>query len=503
MKKQHERKIKSASSCKNTVILYHDRCSDGFSAAWAVWKKFRNRAEYIGVLHQTSPPDGLSGKDIYMVDFSYESDVMKVIKKKANKLVVIDHHVSAIENIKHSDEYIFDNNKSGAVLSWGYFHKNKKLPKLLEYIQDRDLWRWELPNSKKLLVAIDMFKFDFNIWDKLAKDFESYSGRKKYIKIGEILLNYKDGLVEGASKNFERIVFEGKTSFVVNSGLFESEIGDYLVNSGAEIAIIWQKTKDGIRVSLRSPSYVDVSEIAKKYGGGGHKQASGFLIKDGRFPWKVVIDKSDMVDIATKGIDVKKYVKILEKRIKMLESKIFGLNKLVDSDFLTGLYNRSGFLKEVLKFLNDIVKEEALRKSGVKRKISINNLTFLFIDVVKFKKVNDLYGHRVGDIVLKKIANILLENVRDIDIVARWSGDEFVVVLIGDDLDDAQNSISRIKIAVEKAIKKEKRYKLPKINIGAASVYEKNRCPKLITNVEKLLDLADKRMYKDKKFEEK
>lgn len=60
----------------------------------------------------------------------------------------------------------FDMTKSGAVLTWEYFH-DKSVPKLLLHIQDRDIWKWSIPGSDEILTALDCYPQEFEIWDDL------------------------------------------------------------------------------------------------------------------------------------------------------------------------------------------------------------------------------------------------------------------------------------------------------------------------------------------------
>jgi len=271
----------------NIVIAYHKGCPDGFTGAWVAWTKFKKTADYVELSHQSLPPSLFNNKEIYMIDFAYPASLMKKIRKNAKKLIVLDHHISSKNDIKEADVFVFDNNKSGAVLAWEYFYKNKKIPNLAKYIQDRDLWTWKLPHSRELLSAVDLRKQDFKTWQKIAEDFQNAVKRKKYYQEGVLLLKYRDELVDRLVKNHMKASFCGHDALVVNSPIFESEIGGYLVEKGAKIVIIWRYVRDGIRVSLRSAKNVDVSKISEKYGGGGHKNASGFLIKTfSKIPWK-------------------------------------------------------------------------------------------------------------------------------------------------------------------------------------------------------------------------
>ncbi len=274
---------------KKVLVIYHDKCTDGFTSAWVAWTKFGNKADYVGSMHYNTYDD-VDGKDVYMVDISYEEYGLKKIKEKANKLIIIDHHISVkdVAN-KFADEFIFNEKKSGAFLAWKYFYPKKKIPKLIEYVQDRDLFKWKVSKSKEMCLVLDSFPFDFKIWDKLSKEFDSKKKNEEYYKKGKLLVNYQNNLINRALNTASKVIFEDHEALIVNSPLLESDIGNNLLNMGVNIGIIWYETEYGIKVSLRSNKKVDVSILAKKYGGGGHKMSSGFFIKNkNNIPWKYV-----------------------------------------------------------------------------------------------------------------------------------------------------------------------------------------------------------------------
>ena len=135
---------------KKIVILYHKNCTDGFGAAWAGWKKFKNKAEYIAVDPQILPKKRIINKDIYILDNCYPKQILEKLKKDNKKVIVIDHHISNKEIIKNASAYVFNNNHSGAVLAWKYFNPNKKTPILLRYIEDQDLWNFKIRNTRDI-----------------------------------------------------------------------------------------------------------------------------------------------------------------------------------------------------------------------------------------------------------------------------------------------------------------------------------------------------------------
>lgn len=275
---------------KKIVVLYHGGCKDGFGAAWAAWKKFGARAEYIGVNQGEPFPNNLKGKRVYTLDFSYPFDITKKLLKIAKSLVVIDHHISSKKAIQLVPEHVFNNDftHSGAALSWKYFHPEKKVPELLKRIEEVDIWKWNLPNTRELFASLETYDTNFILWNKIANDWESAHKRQKYLKEGEAILKYQDYLIKKAIENSEEVRFLGQRALAANFALsLNSEIGDAMRKKGYSLGIIWQKKGNEIVVSLRSTNKVDSSKIAARFGGGGHKKAAAFRLPiNQKFPWK-------------------------------------------------------------------------------------------------------------------------------------------------------------------------------------------------------------------------
>lgn len=125
---------------------------------------------------------------------------------------------------------------------------------------------------------------------------------------------------------------------------------------------------------------------------------------------------------------LKKEIKDLKKQLASVERERQKFQQLAERDFLTGLYNRHGFVREVDRFLAQM---KADRKLGRKRRaVVVRAISIIFIDVDDLKHVNDTFGHKKGDKYLHSIARVLSSQVRDIDIVGRWGGDEFIIALV-------------------------------------------------------------------------
>lgn len=274
---------------KNIVVVYHGDCPDGFSGAWAVWKKFGSRARYVGASDRVNPPTGLDKKEVYFIDWVYPLSTTLRLKRRVKKLVAIDHHITVEAATKTADVWRYDINHSAAVLAWKYFHPKKPLPKLFRYIEDYDLWRFRLPNTKEVGAFLDLVPFGFRDWSRVVTKVEQEASRRKVIEFGRSIRKYQEKMVVEVADNAHQVLFEGHKVFAVNAPVLHSDLGHYIATKHPPFAIVWWEKKDrSIRVSLRSIGF-DVERIARKYGGGGHKTAAGFSLPAGRpLPWKPV-----------------------------------------------------------------------------------------------------------------------------------------------------------------------------------------------------------------------
>ena len=288
MTKLLERREKSRKISKDIVVLYHSNCTDGFGGAWAAWKKFGNKAEYVNVIHQTPVPKGLKNKYIYSVDFTYPEPIIKKLISENKRVTAIDHHISAKEVTQLTEKYSYALHHSGSVLSWLYFHPNKPVPKILQYAEDGDLWKFKLPRSREVLAYLDLFNFDFKVWEKLARELENPKKRKKWFENGKLILRHEKKMVDRLlANNTEEVLFAGYKTLAINSADFASELGNLMSKKLPPMGIVWRKISGQILVSLRSNGKADVSKLAQRFGGGGHKAAAGFsLPADAKLPWK-------------------------------------------------------------------------------------------------------------------------------------------------------------------------------------------------------------------------
>ena len=268
------------------VVIYHNPCSDGFGGRWVAERYLRKNAVgnvyYISANYGEEPYEHVEGANVLIIDFSYDANVIKEMLTKVNKLLILDHHASAERKlVDFPDNSYFDMTHSGAWLAWKYFYPDDEVPKLIEYIQDRDLWTNKLPGTEAFSLYFQTFvPFKFESYEEYFDDKDV----EKAIELGKPMISYRDQMVKqlaGNAKLIETKTNEGKkiTYYLVNCNAFISELGNYL-SQKADFAVIWFcnnfKDNNVLQVKLRSDNRFDVSRFADQFGGGGHPNASGY-----------------------------------------------------------------------------------------------------------------------------------------------------------------------------------------------------------------------------------
>lgn len=272
------------------AVLYHGGCPDGFSGAYAAWKKFGDTAEYIPVKHGRPAPEGLSGRKLYFVDFCYPQEIMDTLVATAASVTVLDHHLGNRNVVETMPEYVFDDTRSGATIAWSYFHPDTPVPVLLKYVEDGDRYVFKLPDSRAVLAYAYAQQFSFEEWDHLVREFEDDQTRAQLIEKGKIYAEHFAILVEQIANKAVLVSFEGYECYLAGAAdMFTSDVGNRLARLKPPLCLIANLHGDVLNVSLRSDPSIDVSAIARKYDGNGHPQASAFRLSWGDpLPWAVI-----------------------------------------------------------------------------------------------------------------------------------------------------------------------------------------------------------------------
>lgn len=266
-----------AASPKN-LCIWHAHCVDGFGAATVVnkyYKKQKDVCEFHAGVYNDPPPD-VTGKHVCLVDFSYTREIVQQMLETAASVTIIDHHKSAIENLTglvHPKlQLVFSDEHSGAVLTWKYLFPYLDVPKLLLHIEDRDMWRFEMPGTPEIIAALYSYELDFDAWEPLTAE-------GLYLD-GVAVLRAHNKLVTNLTRQSpQRHLIGGHEVPVHNAGRdLSSDVGNIMAR-GYPFSATYYDTDEHRVFSLRSSATgIDVSEIAKLYGGGGHKHAAGFRI---------------------------------------------------------------------------------------------------------------------------------------------------------------------------------------------------------------------------------
>jgi uncharacterized protein len=290
------------------LVIYHNNCADGFCAAYVARQRYPE-ATFMPLDHGLEPPyAAVEGKDVLVLDFSWPSrSTCETLARYAKSFRILDHHKTAQGTLAGLPFATFDMKRSGAGLAWDYlfgkdahekigeiFVPPSPRPWFVNYAEDYDLWKFELPESRAVNAYIQSFPFEFTVWDRnIAGDFVDRAAAHGATCLRQAAKLIAEGVRQA---QFGKLFFLDEKGYVheygvaVVSALYTNcgEIGEALAERpDVDVAMIWFERYDGqMRFAVRSKhtGNVDVSQIAKAKLGGGHKTAAGFTlsISEGR-----------------------------------------------------------------------------------------------------------------------------------------------------------------------------------------------------------------------------
>lgn len=258
------------------LCIYHDNCADGFTAAWVVNNAFDGKIEFHAGVYQQPPPD-VTNRDVILVDFSYKRPVLEAMIAQASSVTILDHHKTAEADLKDlvGATTVFDMTRSGCRITWDYYFPSASPPQLLLHVEDRDLWKFSLYGTREIQAAVFSYPYDFAVWDMLMRsnidnlreDGEAIE-RKHFKDINELLPVVTRPMNIATYK-----------VLVANLPYTFSSDAAHKLAKDKPFGACYYDTPEGRVFSLRSDGNgIDVSEVAKIFGGGGHKHAAGFKI---------------------------------------------------------------------------------------------------------------------------------------------------------------------------------------------------------------------------------
>lgn len=253
-----------------TDVWYHANCADGFAAATAAWMVLGDGANYTAVRHGEPPPPVGPKTRLAIVDFAYPREQLLTIAREVESLIVLDHHRSAELDLAGLEFARFAMDKSGVRMAWEFWHPDKAFPEVFALIEDRDLWRWALADSREVGLALAQEPFEFERWATLDLG--------ELRTMGHMLMGFQASLISRTLSKAHWITLGEYRVPACNSCLFQSELGDELCLKYPEapFAAVYYNKGEAIAWSLRSIGEFDVSRVASSFGGGGHRNAAGF-----------------------------------------------------------------------------------------------------------------------------------------------------------------------------------------------------------------------------------
>lgn len=315
------------------VVIYHGGCTDGFASAACAYI-FNKNIYFVPGYHVVSSNKKqleyilsiCRNKNVLLVDFCYPLNYIQSLIKVSKDLLILDHHKTAKENMETiEDRYKhFDMSHSGAYLAYEFFlvnssesqsrmisssssnndlHVSSKIPPLfIQYVEDHDLWKHELPYSEEVSHAIQSIGFDMTRYIEFIQDDSLINS--VLVPLGTTIKSCNDKRIENMIKHvhpiFIQITHGGPCYFtaLVNTNYLQSEVGNALIlkfpllDFACTFSI--EPHNNTTKFSLRSAvDRADCSQIAKMFGGGGHRNAAGMTLPyvvNNIFPCKILDD---------------------------------------------------------------------------------------------------------------------------------------------------------------------------------------------------------------------
>ncbi|KAJ0968853.1 hypothetical protein J5N97_021730 [Dioscorea zingiberensis] len=331
---------------KKSAVLYHYPCPDGAFAALAAHLYFSATSlpvlffpntVYDPIRVENLPLDELG--DVYLLDFVGPLGFVAEISSKVDSVTILDHHKTALEAL-HGDASlnknvtkIIDLDRSGATIAYDFFRKKilenahglrvegdlgaacvvdlvpnekfEKVKRLFKFIEDGDLWRWKLPHSKAFSSGLKDLKIEYNanlnpaLFNQLLELDPDLT-----ISRGQESLLEKQRLIEEALVlSYEIALGGGEFGHCLavdadSISHLRSELGNQLADKSSNLnlrgigAVVYRvpelNNNQILKISLRSLGSEDTTPISEQYGGGGHRNASSFILSSTKYEsWKV------------------------------------------------------------------------------------------------------------------------------------------------------------------------------------------------------------------------
>ncbi len=260
------------------LVVFHAGCWDGFGAAMVLADAHDGPVELVPG-HYGMPIPAVDGREVWIVDFSFPVEQMVHIADRAAQVVWLDHHKTAVDacldamaghpNVAARTAM----DRSGIGLAWDWAYAGATAPFAVRYIEDRDLWRKDLPGSDAVAMWIRSHDMTPEAWARIR-----FGSLEAALTEGGAMLAYHERLVRNAAANAVDVEIDGwRMPLVSCSYDLGSDVCDLLIRERqVPVAAYWLLNKRGEwQYGFRSVEGFDCSAIARRFGGGGHAQAAG------------------------------------------------------------------------------------------------------------------------------------------------------------------------------------------------------------------------------------
>jgi uncharacterized protein len=290
------------------ICLHHFPCDDGFAAAWVVNRKWPEVVLKGTNYGQPFPEIDIDGKNLLIADFSYKPDELAGLSARAKSIVILDHHKTAEADLKDVKRVVgascenvqdifdrmagpgmnvlaeFDMARSGASLAWQFCFPGENMPQLIRYVEDRDLWLMKLEHTRSLSLLLQSYPYDLAVWNDLMVAFDDVGGAQASVLIEARAIErfFDRRLAEMLPTAVFKQIGKWKGVAVAYAPYaFASDLGSALLKAhpDAPFTAVVVDAHGARTWSLRSDdSRQDVSEVARMFGGGGHRNAAAFRV---------------------------------------------------------------------------------------------------------------------------------------------------------------------------------------------------------------------------------
>ncbi len=262
------------------LCIFHKNCLDGSCAA-AIVARREPDCEFAPMQYGQPPPTQVDGRTVYIVDFGLPAAEMRAIWAQAKEVVWLDHHASQVPVRAALGWGTVDTSECGASLTWARLFPQDQPPPIIAYVKDKDLWQWQLPDSRAIAAGLATRFSNDRFPGMLEADLEEMA------RLGRPALAALAERVQAAATlgvPLERPYgLAGLKALAVPCAQDQNALGEHIClpleagGLGYDLAVLYYRKGNGTWVhSLRS-SRVDCAAIALARGGGGHPSSACYL----------------------------------------------------------------------------------------------------------------------------------------------------------------------------------------------------------------------------------